>query len=59
VTTTSGVLGVKGHRKPLKCKHGKVKKTKKVHGKKVVVCVAKTHAKKLSRPAHSRSGFTG
>jgi hypothetical protein len=55
--TTSSVLGVTKHR-TLKCKHGKVKKTKKVHGKKVSVCVKK-QAKKISRKPKKISGFTG
>lgn len=46
-----------------RCGKGKVKKTKKVHGKKVTVCVAKSHVtvkgKKVSRKPKRSSGFTG
>lgn len=48
-TTTSSVLGVKSKRH--KCAKGKVRK----HGK----CVAKQHAKKISRKPQTLSGFTG
>lgn len=41
-----------------RCGSGKVKKTKKVHGKKVTVCVAKKRSV-ISRKATTKSGFTG
>ncbi len=47
----------------MRCTKGKVRKTKKVHGKKVTVCVPKSHvtvkSKKISRKPQRSSGFTG
>ena len=54
-TSTAAVQGIKAHRR---CKAGKVKQTKRVNGKKVVVCVKK-HAKKISRKPRTLSGLTG
>ncbi len=47
--------------KVVKCPSGKVKKTTKVHGKTVTVCVAKkkVKAKVISRKPKKPSGFTG
>ncbi len=46
-----------------RCGKGKVKKTKRVHGKKVTVCVKRPHvtvkSKTVSRRPTTRSGFTG
>jgi hypothetical protein len=44
--------------KPVKCPRGKVKRTKKVHGKKRIVCVAKKRSIISRAPIHP-SGFTG
>ncbi len=45
-------------KKPPKCPKGKVKRTKKVHGKTRIVCVAKKRPIISRAPIHS-SGFTG
>jgi hypothetical protein len=52
------VLPVTIKKKPVRCPEGKVKRTKKRHGKKVIVCVAKKHAIISHAPIHP-SGFTG
>ena len=46
-------------KKPIKCGPHKVKKTKRVHGKKVTVCVAKKKPVVISRKPIRPSGFTG
>jgi hypothetical protein len=56
----AAVLAVKvTPKKPVKCGPHKVKKTKKVHGKTVTVCVAKKKPVVISRKPIRTSGFTG
>jgi hypothetical protein len=49
---------IKKKKPPIKCAKGKVKRTKKVHGKTVIRCVAKKHPIISRAPLHP-SGFTG
>jgi hypothetical protein len=61
VSGTSSVTASKAAVKPVKivkCKPGHVKKTKKVHGKTVAVCVAKKKGA-ISREPKKPMGFTG
>jgi len=53
------VLPVKiSQKKPIRCTKGRVKRTKKVHGKKVIVCVTKKRPVIARRPIRP-AGFTG
>jgi hypothetical protein len=61
-TTTSGTKQSIGAAKVLRCRRGMVKATKRVHGKKVVACVArkKRHVKHVHVVIHRREPvFTG